>query len=161
LVCCARLICSAASRHSMRCVEMGMKSRTVSRRADATFGQPPPRPALFSRHSHSFPTALQDMTYPMSMYRNRYFLLGILLILLGIQFRMIDSFVLNESATHALARFNKSAPVADNSGVSSLFVQMYPKPGKRIEPPRWMGLAMITLGAVISCHALVIPGREV
>ncbi len=37
----------------------------------------------------------------MSMYRNRYFLLGVLLLLLGIQFRMVDSFVLNESATRA------------------------------------------------------------
>ena len=73
------------------------------------------------------------MTYPMSMYRNRYFLAGILLILLGIQFRMIDSFVLNESATRALARIDKSAPVADNSGMSSILMQMYPKPVKRIE----------------------------
>ena len=96
----------------------------------------------------------------MSMYRNSYFLAGILLLLLGIQFRMIDSFVLNEPATRALARFDKSAPVADNSGMSSLFVQIYTKPVKRIEPPRWMGLAMITVGAVISCHALVIPGRS-
>ena len=34
----------------------------------------------------------------MSITRNRYFLAGILLILLGIQFRMIDSFVLKEPA---------------------------------------------------------------
>lgn len=93
----------------------------------------------------------------MSMYRNRYFLAGILLLLLGIQFRMVDSFVLNESATRALARITKSSPVADNSGMTDMLMQMYPKPTKRIQPPRWLGLAMITVGAVISCHALAIP----
>ena len=94
----------------------------------------------------------------MSITRNRYFLAGILLVLLGIQFRMIDSFVLKESATKMLARFNKTTPVADNSGgMSSMLRQYYPKPVNRIQPPRWLGLAMITFGAVISCHALVIP----
>lgn len=93
----------------------------------------------------------------MSITRNRYFLLGILLVLLGIQFRMIDSFVLKERASRVLARFNKTTPVADNSGMSSMLMQIYPKPVNRIRPPRWMGLAMITLGAVISFHALVIP----
>jgi hypothetical protein len=105
--------------------------------------------------------APSEMSYPLSFYRNRYFLAGILLVLLGIQFRMIDSFVLNESATRALARIDKSAPVADNSGMSSILAQMYPKPVKRIEPPRWMGLAMITLGAVMSCHAVAIPRRSI
>jgi hypothetical protein len=97
----------------------------------------------------------------MSITRNRYFLVGILLVLLGIQFRMIDSFVLKEPASRVLARFNKTAPVADNSGMSSLLMQVYRKPTNRIQPPRWMGLAMITVGAVMSCHALAIPRRSV
>lgn len=93
----------------------------------------------------------------MSLYRNRYFLVGILLILLGIQFRMVHSFVLNEPTTRVLARFDKSKSVASNRGMSSLLMQVYPTPTKRVEPPRWLGLAMITVGAVISCHALAIP----
>jgi hypothetical protein len=94
----------------------------------------------------------------MSMYRNRYFLLGILLLLLGVQFRMVESFVLNESATRALARVTKQSAVADNSGMGAMLMQIYPNPTKRVEPPRWLGLSMIAIGAVISCHALAIPG---
>jgi hypothetical protein len=90
------------------------------------------------------------------MYRNRYFLAGILLLLLGIQFRMVDSFVLNESTTRALARITKNS-VADNSSMTSMFAQIYPTQTKRVVPPRWLGLAMITMGAVISLHALAIP----
>ncbi|TWU59030.1 hypothetical protein Poly51_18150 [Rubripirellula tenax] len=93
----------------------------------------------------------------MSMYRNRYFLAGILLILLGVQFRMVDSFLLNESTTRALARVTKSTPVADNSNMSMFLMQVHPKPMKRVTPPRWLGLAMIAVGAVISCHAVAIP----
>ena len=93
----------------------------------------------------------------MSMYRNRYFFAGVLLLLLGIQFRMVDSFVLNESTTRVLARVTKKTPVADNSGVTSLMMGVYPNPTHRVELPRWLGLSMITVGAVISFHAIAIP----
>jgi len=93
----------------------------------------------------------------MSMYRNRYFLAGLLLILLGIQFRMVDSFVLNESATRALARVTKKSTVADKSGMTTMFLQVHPNPTKRVSPPRWLGLSMIAVGAVMSCHALSMP----
>ena len=96
----------------------------------------------------------------MSLYRNRYFLAGILLVLIGIQFRMVDSFVLNEPTTRVLARVTKKAQVADNSSMSNFMMSVHPKPMKRVTPPRWLGLAMITFGAVISCHALVIPRHQ-
>jgi hypothetical protein len=91
------------------------------------------------------------------MYRNRYFLLGILLVLLGIQFRMVESFVLNERATRTLARVTKTTPVADNSSMGSIMSYIYPKPTKKVEPPRWLGLALIAVGSVVSLHALSIP----
>ncbi|MDG2221464.1 MAG: hypothetical protein P8L85_08800 [Rubripirellula sp.] len=96
----------------------------------------------------------------MSMYRNRYFFLGILLLLIGIQFRMVESFVLNEKATRALARISKESTVADNSGMGAMLMQIYPNPTKRVAPPRWLGLSMIAIGAVISCHALAIPSPQ-
>ncbi len=96
----------------------------------------------------------------MSMYRNRYFLLGTLLILLGVQFRMIDSFVLNESTTRVLAKISKQTSIADNSAMSNFMMQLNPKPMKRVEPPRWLGLALLAVGAVISCHAIAIPRHD-
>ena len=93
----------------------------------------------------------------MSMYRNRYFLLGTLFILLGVQFRMIDSFVLNESATRALAKITKETSVAETSTMSNLMMQIYPTPTKKVTPPRWLGLAFMAVGAVMTCHAISIP----
>ncbi len=93
----------------------------------------------------------------MEMTRNRYFLLGVLLILFGIQFRMIDSFVLNEPATRALARVSQETPMASNNSLSSLIMEVHPKPTKRVRPPRWLGLALIAVGSVVSLHAIAIP----
>ena len=93
----------------------------------------------------------------MSLYRNRYFLAGILLILLGIQFRMVHSFVLNEPCTRALARVSKSTAVAEQSSMTDFILQVHPKPTKRVTPPRWLGLSLITAGAIVSLHALAIP----
>ena len=94
------------------------------------------------------------------MDRNRYFLIGMLLILIGIQFRMVESVVLNEQTTRALARVTNTKAVASSDMMSSLLMQVYPSPKKRIAPPRWIGLAMIAVGAVVSLHAIAIPRRN-
>ncbi|QEG39948.1 hypothetical protein UC8_19500 [Roseimaritima ulvae] len=96
----------------------------------------------------------------MVMDRNRYFLIGMLLILIGIQFRMVESFVLNEQTTRVLAKVTNTKPVASSDMMSSLLMQVYPAPTKRIAPPRWIGLAMIAVGAVVSLHAIAIPRRN-
>ncbi|KAA5540010.1 hypothetical protein FYK55_22085 [Roseiconus nitratireducens] len=93
----------------------------------------------------------------MSFYRNRYFLSGILLILLGFQFRRVESFVLNEPTTRLMAKVTKT-PIVDNStAVGSFFEPVTPKPRKKVTPPRWLGLSMIAVGCVISFHAFSIP----
>ncbi|MEM1224358.1 MAG: hypothetical protein AAGJ40_01610 [Planctomycetota bacterium] len=93
----------------------------------------------------------------MEMTRNRYFSIGVLLILLGTQFRMIDSFVLNEPSTRVLSKVSKQAQVAQDDSFSSFLMQVHPKPTKRVHPPRWLGLAMIAVGTVMSLHAFAIP----
>jgi hypothetical protein len=96
----------------------------------------------------------------MEMNRNRYFLFGVLLVLLGIQFRMVDSFVLNEPATRALSRVTQNSPVASNDSMTSFLMQVVPNPTKRVTPPRWLGLAFIAVGTVISLHAIAMPRQN-
>jgi len=93
----------------------------------------------------------------MQMTRNRYFLIGVLLILFGVQFRLVDSFVLNETTTRALAKMSKQNNVASTDSLNSFLMQVHPKPTKRVHPPRWLGLAMIAVGTVVSLHAIAIP----
>ncbi len=89
--------------------------------------------------------------------RNRYFLIGVLLILLGLQFRLVDSFVLNEPTTRALARISRNSPVSAPSNSSAFLMALYPNPTKRVTPPRWIGLALVAVGTVISLHAFAVP----
>ncbi len=96
----------------------------------------------------------------MEMNRNRYFLFGVLLVLIGIQFRMVDSFVLNEPATRALARVTRDTPVASNDSMTSFLLQVHPNPTKRITPPRWLGLAFVAVGTVVSLHAIAMPRKN-
>jgi hypothetical protein len=94
----------------------------------------------------------------MQFTRNRYFMAGALLILLGIQFRLVQSFTLNEPATRTLAKITKQNPVASNSPtMTSFLMQVYPNPKMKVEPPRWLGLAMVAVGAVVALHAMAMP----
>lgn len=93
----------------------------------------------------------------MALYRNRYFFIGVLLVLLGLQFRRIESFVLNEPTTRFFAKM-ANKPVVDNSTtIGALFEPVTPPIRKRVTPPRWLGLSMLAVGGVISLHALSIP----
>ena len=93
----------------------------------------------------------------MSLYRNRYFLTGFLLILLGLQFRRVESFVLNERSTRFVARMTNT-PLVDNSTTfGTIFEPVTPVPRKRVTPPRWLGLSMIAAGCVITFHSFSIP----
>jgi len=90
--------------------------------------------------------------------RNRYFMLGVVLFLLGIQFRMVDSFVLNEGSTRALQRIAKQAKVADaNNAATNAFMQASPSPKKTFKHPPWLGFVLLTVGGVMSLHAMVLP----
>ncbi|TWU11042.1 hypothetical protein [Allorhodopirellula heiligendammensis] len=96
----------------------------------------------------------------MKLNRNRCFLVGLLLVLLGVQFRMIDSFVLNENTTRTLAKVSRKAAITPENSLDNMMLQVHPNPTKRIHPPRWLGLAMIAVGSVVSLHAVAMPRHE-
>jgi hypothetical protein len=89
--------------------------------------------------------------------RHRCFLFGVLLILLGVQFRMVESFVLTEQATRTLAKMSKDSPMASNGDMNSFWLAVHPHPTKKVELPRWIGIAMICVGAVLTLQAYAMP----
>lgn len=93
----------------------------------------------------------------MEFDRNRYFMIGVLLFLMGMQFRMVESFVLNESSTRALARLAKNSQIASQDFGTSLYMNVHPSPRKLVKPPGWLGWALLTTGGVICLHAMVLP----
>ncbi|MEM9660467.1 MAG: hypothetical protein AAF961_19050 [Planctomycetota bacterium] len=93
----------------------------------------------------------------MEFNRNQYFFLGVLLILLGMQFRWVKTFVLTDEATQFLAERVSSASDSAAYGFSS---DLGAAPKKVIEPPPWLGWILISVGAVLFLHSLAMkkPG---
>ena len=86
----------------------------------------------------------------MELNRNQYFFLGIVILLMGIQLRIVSSFVLTEDATKFLAQHTQSS--AENS---ALTVASSLGAGRKvIEPPDWLGWCLISVGSVLILHSL-------
>jgi hypothetical protein len=91
--------------------------------------------------------------------RNHYFMAGVVLLLLGIQLRLVDSYVLNEQTTRVLT------PQSSNSAVATirpLLQSVSLAQHKVIKPPESLGWALMSIGSVLILHALAMksPGAE-
>lgn len=96
----------------------------------------------------------------MEFNRNHFFMLGLLILFIGIQLRAVDSVVLNEKSTEFITKklgTKKQAATAQIIQTAS-FGKVSPR--KVIEPPRWIGWALISAGAVFILHAMALqrPG---
>ncbi len=88
----------------------------------------------------------------------RLFLIGVILLFLGIQLRVVKSFELNDRASQFVsAKLAKTPPATTTSYVSydSYDDLLAPKPNnaapsiQTITPPRWLGWSFISVGTVL------------
>lgn len=84
--------------------------------------------------------------------RNHILFAGLLLFLLGLQFRLVPSFSLNERSSRFV-----SARLGDR-GTPAAGVWPGQQPGRSIHPPRWLGLALMSAGAVLTIKSLSMKG---
>lgn len=91
----------------------------------------------------------------MELNRNHYLGIGLVVLLLGLQFRFVDSFQLTEETTTFLAkRLKKETPVTQ-SPLATLFGRANPSMMKKtIRPPKWLGWSMISIGSVLVIQSL-------
>ena len=79
----------------------------------------------------------------MEFNRNQFFMFGFVLLLLGMQFRMVDSFVLNEQSSKVVAEQLERVGVRKEEVASpfSLSVAGTSARTKTVQPPNWIGWA--------------------
>jgi len=101
----------------------------------------------------------------MDINRNQYFMAGIVILVLGIQMRVVESFVLTEDAGRFVAEKMDKIKKADaQSSTPAVMMIQAPssitEPRRMITPPRWLGWALISIGAVLVLHSLAMkrPG---
>ncbi len=94
----------------------------------------------------------------MEINRNQYFLAGIVLLFVGIQFRLVDSVTLNEPTSRVVAKRLAKASTEDDSAPSPVLASSTggttSTSRKVIRPPKWLGWAFISVGAVLVLHSL-------
>lgn len=95
----------------------------------------------------------------MEINRNQYFLAGLVLLFLGVQFRMIDAVVLTPQCAKLLGR-ETGTPVATagDSTVGLVRAEATASaPSRDFQPPEWLSWALISVGAVLILHSWAMP----
>ena len=89
----------------------------------------------------------------MDITRNQFFFAGLLCILLGAEFRLIDTVDLTPEFTLFLAE-RTGHPLASVSNASQTLTQSdRPLVKRTIQPPEWIGWSLISIGAVLILHS--------
>jgi hypothetical protein len=91
------------------------------------------------------------------MNRFHYFFLGLVILFLGVEFRLVDSFVLNERATNMIADQTGNSPVGPNNPLRAFMPSAGPLPRKTMQAPPWLGWCLLSFGGVLVLHSLAMP----
>ena len=85
----------------------------------------------------------------MALSRDRLLLAGLLLFLLGMQFRLVESFTLSERSSRFV-----SAQLGDKTPAPAASLWQGDPAHKVVQPPRWLGLAQMSVGTVQTLKSL-------
>ncbi len=97
----------------------------------------------------------------MDINRNQWFMAGLVMLLLGIQFRVAESFVLTQEFTQLLAQgAGDSTAVADTTSPLLRPFQDAPALKKTVKPPDWLGWVLLSVGLVLCLQALAMRKPE-
>lgn len=93
----------------------------------------------------------------MEFNRNHYFIVGVIVLLLGLQLRAVESYVLNEETTKWLMDQSSDPAVQLAGKAGEIMPAVGPALRKTVVPPDWIGWALVSLGSVLILHALALP----
>lgn len=96
----------------------------------------------------------------MEINRNQYFLIGLVLLFLGITFRMVDTIDLTPEFTQFLAERTRHPLAAVSTTSQSLLQSDKPGVKKTVRPPEWLGWSLGSIGAVLILHAFAMKKPE-
>lgn len=89
----------------------------------------------------------------MDITRNQYFFAGLALLLMGLQFKMIETVELTPEFTQFLAE-RTGHPLASVSAATQTMTQSdKPMVKKTIRPPDWLGYSLMSIGSVLILHS--------
>ncbi|MGO9112557.1 MAG: hypothetical protein ACLP9L_25280 [Thermoguttaceae bacterium] len=93
----------------------------------------------------------------MEITRNQYYMAGLVLILLGIQFRMIESVELKEQFAMFIAERTDHPLISVSAQTPALAPVSNAAINRVVHPPEWIGWMLLSLGSVLVLHSLAMP----
>ncbi len=93
----------------------------------------------------------------MEITRNQYYLAGLVLFFLGIQFRMIETIELTPEFTQFLAERTGHPMAAVSATTQSLTQAEKPPVKKTVRPPDWVGWSLLSVGIILVFHSWGMP----
>ncbi len=96
----------------------------------------------------------------MDINRNQWFMIGLVVLFLGIQFRMVESYVLTPEFTKILAERTGHPVAAASNTMEAMFGRETHVSSKTIQPPEWLGWSLMSIGSVLILHSMAMkkPG---
>jgi hypothetical protein len=85
---------------------------------------------------------------------------GILLLLLGLQVRMVDQYVFTAGATQTLSRWFETSPMTASGTLERLAIGTPVGYQHHFRPPLWSGYALLSAGAVSVIYGLMRKHRR-
>jgi hypothetical protein len=97
----------------------------------------------------------------MEFNRHQFFFIGVLLLLVGFQLRLVESYLLTPEATRLLVERGGTTNMASTgpSPMADFAVQnnLVPAAKRQVIPPEWAGWCLVSIGAVLVLHSLAMP----
>lgn len=90
----------------------------------------------------------------MELNRNQFLFFAVLIALIGVQLRLVSTYVLTPEVTRFLAE-RAQANGDPAAAVATSVPGMLPE--KVISPPEWLGWCLISVGAVLFFHSMTMP----
>src|SRR4051812_34225908 len=95
----------------------------------------------------------EDIAMP-ELNRPQIYMAGLIVLLLGLQLRLVNAIVLNDQTTKIIAERFESHETA--STMPNWFAANVPVSKKTITPPKWMGWSLLSIGGVMVLHSLAL-----
>jgi hypothetical protein len=92
--------------------------------------------------------------------RNQYFMIGLVLLFIGIELRMVESFTLNERSSKFVTEKFGNQSEQTLSPLIAMAGGNGPVARRVVYPPQWLGWCVISVGSVLILHSLAMkrPG---
>jgi hypothetical protein len=92
---------------------------------------------------------------------NRFLIFGALILLMGVQLRWVETFVLTHKASQFVEDNMKHSGLRTASAYDfDTLLSAGPAPKKSITPPRWLGWAFLSVGAVLLFHGISLKAGD-